>query len=129
MANRNKSAGTKWELTIIKRIAKLFNLIPFNNKNHTEAEIGSTRVFSRIKDANKVDVYIKPGCKGDTLNIQAKSYAKRLNYDKILEEMPKDGMNIIAHQYTKKAKTRFVEQGKYAIMTWDTLEKLLEHYE
>lgn len=54
----NRSVGHRTERTFIRRFAERLGLVPFNNKNHSEAEIGSTRQFSQQLDAMKIDVWL-----------------------------------------------------------------------
>jgi hypothetical protein len=54
----NRSVGHRTERTFIRKFAERLGLVPFNNKNHAEAEIGSTRQFSQQLDAMKIDVWL-----------------------------------------------------------------------
>jgi hypothetical protein len=108
---------------VIQSLAKILSIEPFDNQNFNEAEIGTAGAFSRVLDGQKVDIWMK----NQKLYIQCKNMAQRPNYHQILESMPKDEIRVVAHNYTKKAKTNFVTQGQYAILPMEDFYKLLSY--
>ena len=71
MANRNRTAGHKWELEVIK---------DFKEIGYTEAV--SSRYSSRETDDAGIDI-----CNTDNLAIQCKNTSKSIDYHKINKEM------------------------------------------
>lgn len=115
---RNKSAGHRWELDLIKRL----KLIGFKH-------IASSRAVSKLRDAQKVDI-----CNTDEsihgrlpYNIQAKTYAKNIAYPKILSEMPKgDEINVVLLKQTERVGDKFRPTGTYAILPMDHFFRVME---
>ena len=70
MANRNRTAGHKWELEVIKDIKEI---------GYTEAV--SSRYSSRETDDAGIDI-----CNTDNLAIQCKNTSKNIDYHKINKE-------------------------------------------
>ena len=124
LGKRNRAAGHKWERDIVKELSKLFNLVPYDGKNVREAEIGTTRVFSKALDNDKVDIWIKDNHLD--LNLQAKSITGKIDYLPLLESMPRKGNNIVLHRYTEKANSKFINKGEFAIMPIAVLYDLLK---
>lgn len=110
MANRNRTAGHNWELECQKL------LLPFFPNTLT------SRNESRTLDAQKVDL-----THTDPFYFQCKTLATKADYHKLLNEMPQtDNINVVLHRLTKKANTRFVKQGDYAILKLEDFIKLLK---
>jgi hypothetical protein len=61
IAKKNKATGSKAETTVAKTIAKAFNLKAFDGKivKEKDAEIGTSRQFSRNMDGRKIDIWIR----------------------------------------------------------------------
>lgn len=121
MSNRNRTSGHSWELRIIKLLKELGSFF---------SDVASARSCNRQRDGEKVDIVNQNEFKNGRLgwNIQAKSYSKRLNYDEVLDEMPKESgaINVIFHRFTKKKGTRFYEQGCYAICKMEDFLELIK---
>ena len=111
----NRTAGHGWELE-----CKSFL------KDCLKQAVITTRQGSRALDAMKIDLMSETGRL--EFNFQCKNYAKKLDYDKVLYEMPKNELNIILHKYTEKKGKRFITKGKFAIMEIETLYHILDNY-
>ena len=109
MSNRNRTAGHKWELEVIK---------DFKEIGYTEAV--SSRYSSRETDDAGIDI-----CNTDNLAIQCKNTSKSIDYHKINKGMNTDKEKIIMHKRTEKKGDRFIVQGKYVIFEYDFAMKLL----
>lgn len=119
---RNIKAGHKWELEALHRLEEIF------------PEICTTRLNSRLRDSQKVDIMYKDEAKHGRLpyNIQCKTLAKHCDYTSLLKEMPVgDEVNVIIHRKTKKSEAsgRFIKQGTYAIMEAEDFYKLIQELE
>lgn len=105
MNQRNK--GHKWERDVVKHL----------KERKLDENASTSRYSSRALDDAKVDIFTNL-----TLNIQCKSYSKRVEYEKILDEMPKDNkVNVIVHRFTKKKEKNFVNIGEFAILKYSDL--------
>lgn len=142
MAHRNKIAGSKWNYEVINFFARIFQLIPFNNKNHTEFTISTAQAMSKPLDGLGVDIYFKESlpdwmksiyvqCK-KTLTSGKGSYSIDV---KPLLDMKIKGVNLLFTKVTKKQLTKKGVQsknesvvGEFVIMEMSTFEKFLEAY-
>lgn len=126
MANRNRTAGHNWEIEIVKKLSTLLNLIRYQPKlkNIKDATVGTSRLFSKALDDMKVDIWMKV----QFLYIQAKNVKGKVDYLNLLEEMPKDKLRVIIHNYTKKVGKTFRTIGQFAIMPLEDFYKILEVY-
>lgn len=115
MTRDNRKAGIKWELECKAILSEVL-----------KETVITTRQGSRALDAIKIDLMSETGRL--EFNFQCKNYAKKLDYDKVLGEMPDNELNIILHKYTEKKGKRFIAKGKFAIMTMETLYHILENY-
>ena len=112
MSNRNRTAGHNWEREVIKDLKKL----GFENA-------ASSRYESKKADDAGIDI-VGTG----PFNFQCKNESKRPDYHKLISEMP-SGINMVLHKYTKKTeKGKFVCQGKYAVIDYETFLTLLDAY-
>ena len=107
MANRNRNAGHKYELDILKKLKELF------------PDIVTSRNESRSMDAKKVDF-----CNTDIFNFQCKLSINQPNV-RILDEMPEDGKNVIIYGKVWKANKNFVKKGDFVIMKLSTFIDLI----
>ena len=105
---RNKQAGHSWERELVSRL----NILGFM--------VGTTRLLSRARDNQKVDIMgVDERTNGFLpFNIQAKNETRVPKFQQILAEMPveKNAINVIAFNQTSKATSKFMKQGEYAIM-------------
>lgn len=91
----------------------------------------TSRSESKARDDKKVDLMNKDEYKNGMMpfSIQAKLSATRIQYDKVLGEMPDDmGHNIIFNKYAPKVEGGkiFRTEGEYAICKADFMLELLE---
>lgn len=102
MANRNRTAGNKYELDVIKKLKGV---------GYTDAV--SSRSESRRRDAAGIDI-----CYSGPWAIQCKSMSKIPNYHKLIKEMKYDEgeVPVVVHNYTKKAVVNFISQEEYVTM-------------
>ena len=100
MANRNKSAGNKFELDIIHDLKEM------------GYEAVSSRQESRSADARGIDII-----SDYPLNIQAKSATNQPNFHTLLTETEAE---VVFYRKTEKRGTRFYTIGEYAILPLDT---------
>lgn len=109
----NRRRGIRWELACINTIKYLF------------PKAVSSRTESRERDAAKVDV-----CFTGNFNIQCKLSNKRISYDVILAEMPKEEeqINVIFNKFTRKVGNKFVPLGTYAILNLNEFIEMMEGY-
>lgn len=114
MAHKNKIAGSIWNLETVNFFARIFNLIPFNNKNHSEFNISSSQAMSKPLDGQGVDVFFSPllppwmtniyvQCK-KTL-IQTKS-TYTIDIKALLDMKVNKGVNLLFTKVTKRELTK-----------------------
>lgn len=117
--NNSRQRGHSWELACIK----LLKAIGWTH-------LVSTRSESRNRDNQKIDIMNANEDKNGRIpiNVQAKNYSTRLDYPKVLGEMPQDGdqINVIFHKYTEKAGKNFMTKGTYAILELDDFIKIFD---
>ena len=111
--SRNRTAGHNFE----RKAVLAFKTIGFEH-------ISSSRLESRSRDNAGIDLCNKDEDKNGRFpyNVQCKSVANKVDYHRLLSELArtqKDGkeINVVFHQLTKKAKTKFMTQGEYAILS------------
>jgi hypothetical protein len=109
MSNRNRTAGHNWERKVINDLKE----IGYN-------EAVSSRQASRETDNAGIDI-----CNTGDIAIQCKNTAKNIDYFKINKSMNTGKHKIIVHKRTEKTGEVFKVQGKYAIIEYDFLLKLL----
>lgn len=116
-AKRNKAAGHNWEREIVLKLKEL------------GFRVGTTRNLSRARDAEKVDIMGTHEREDGffPVNIQAKNEARVTNFQVHLKEMPDEKVpNVVAFRQTSKATSKFMKQGDYAIMCFDSFLYYLE---
>lgn len=115
MASRNRTAGHNWEREVIQD----FKDIGFTNAV-------STRYGSKLLDDSGIDI-MNVG----TFSVQCKNEARKIDYPKVLDHIQAvDTIKVICHKLTKKSpKGKFVTQGKYVILSYDSFIKILENSE
>lgn len=142
MAHRNKIAGSKWNYEVINFFAKVFNLIPFDNKNHSEFNISTAQAMSKPLDGMGVDVFFSPLLPSWMTNIyiQCKKtlIQTKTTYTinvKPLLDMKIKGINLLFTKVTKKELTKKGVQSKnesvvcnLVTMEMETFEVFLEAY-
>lgn len=120
--SNNRSIGHRTERNFISRFAERLGLVPFNNKNHSEAEIGSTRQFSQHLDALKVDVWLSPKLEWlNNLFIQIKNrqISSKTTWSidiSSIREMPKNGLRAVVTRLVYKPNKRQSELGWFVTM-------------
>lgn len=124
MGKRNKNAGYVFEV----EVKSLVEALGFPH-------VTLSRMESIARDRQKIDLMNKEEGKHGRIpwNFQCKNIASgsKLNFQKILDEMPKgEGVNILAYNHTVKqyngANLRFLTKGQYAISTLSDQFKLLQ---
>jgi hypothetical protein len=112
MASRNRTAGNNWERKLVDKFKKA-----------GFKDVITTRLGSRELDGKKIDIMNSNTSKEGRLpyNVQAKNYAKSLQYGSLLEELPTEPgiINIVAHKQTAKVNGKFMPRGEYAILNLD----------
>lgn len=109
---RNKTEGNRYELQIIKEHKEL---------GYTDCV--SSRAESRQLDNDGIDVVSNQL----PYYIQCKSSTTRPNYAALIKECKrKDRPLIIFHKHTRKAKTKFVRDGEYVLMTKEAFYDLIK---
>jgi len=124
VGKRNKNAGYVFEV----EVKDLVKALGFDH-------VTLSRMESIVRDRQKVDLMNEEEGKNGRLpwNFQCKNIASgsKLNYQKILDEMPKGKeINILAHNHTVKqysgTNSRFLTKGQYAITTPSDIFRLLQ---
>jgi len=87
---------------------------------HLFPEAVSSRSESKNLDNKKVDI-----CNTGDFYIQCKNTSSKVDYHKVISEMPKDKICLIAHKYTKKSNKNFVKQGEYIILKFEDFISLI----
>lgn len=142
MAHKNKIAGSKWNYEVINFFAKVFNLVPFDNKNHSEFNISTAQAMSKPLDGMGVDVFFSPLLPSWMTNIyiQCKKtlIQTKTTYTidvKPLLDMKIKGINLLFTKVTKKELTKKGVQSKnesvvcnLVTMEMETFEVFLEAY-
>jgi hypothetical protein len=106
MANRNKSAGNKFELDIVHKLKDM------------GYKAVSSRQESRSMDARGIDVV-----SDYPYAIQAKCMKNQPNFHSLLTETDAE---VVFFRKTEKKGKRFYAQGEYAILPLDEFYKLTE---
>jgi len=106
----NRRRGHSWELEMIHLLKKM---------GYSKAV--SSRQESRTLDAAKVDICYTP-----PFNFQCKLHTKKVDYPKILGEMPEEGINVILHKYSTRDKQNFMTKGTYAILNLKDFLELIK---
>jgi hypothetical protein len=142
MAHKNKIQGSKWNYEIIDFFAKVFRLIPFNNKNHSEFNISTAQAMSKPLDGLGVDVFFSPVLPEwmTKILIQCKKtlIQTKTTYTidvKPLLDMKLKGINLLFTKVTKREFTKKGVQSKkesvvcnLVTMEMDTFEIFLNAY-
>lgn len=120
MGTRNRTAGNGWERECVN-ILKERGIYP---------EAMTTRFGNRSRDhQDKIDIMNNNehtvGIMTDS--IQAKNTVDSVNYAKLLESMGNipGTRKVIFHKRTRKAGTKFLEVGRYALMNLSDYVDLL----
>lgn len=113
MANRNRTAGHSWE----RKCCQYMQDIGFTKACTSRSE-------SRNRDNQKVDL-----CFTEPYNIQSKCKRGKVDYHKILSEMPdeEDNINVIYHKMVEKSGSRFMPVEEYAILKLGDFLKIIEN--
>ena len=106
MANRNKQAGSKFELDIIHKLKEM------------GYDAVSARYASRMMDDKGIDIISE----SFPLQIQAKASINQPNCHSILTEKECD---VIFFRKMEKQNTRFYSKGEYAMLKLDDLLNLI----
>ncbi len=128
---KNKVQGSNWERRSIDLLSQVLGLIKFNNKNFNEAEIGSTRQFSRHLDAEGIDVWFKHIT---DLHIQCKKCisngvsTKSIDISSLDRILFKTGIRAVLFRTTKKPVNAKKETltGEYAVLPMEDFLKLIK---
>lgn len=109
---RNRKAGHMLECQLAAR---------FRDAGYPH--VVTSRSESKNKDNNGVDIMNMDEFTNGRLpyNVQCKNSTQRLQYEKILKEMPdhKDVVNVIVHKMTERIGARFQPRGTYVILDLD----------
>ena len=114
MAHKNKIQGSIWNLETVNFFARIFGLIPFNNKNHSEFNISSSQAMSKPLDGQGVDVYFSPSLPSWMTNIyiqckktliQTKT-TYTIDIKALLDMKVNKGINLLFTKVTKKELTK-----------------------
>ena len=107
MSNRNKQAGGRWELDVIKDLKEM------------GYEAVSSRSESRNAEARGIDIITN-----FPYNIQCKASVNNPNYHKLLTETD---AGLIFHRKMEKRKTQFYTIGEYVNMPKASFYKLINN--
>lgn len=143
MAHKNKIQGSIWNLETVNFFARVLNLIPFNNKNHSEFNISSSQAMSKPLDGQGVDVFFSPSLPAWMTNIyvqckktliQTKT-TYTIDIKALLDMKVNKGVNLLFTKVTKKELTKKGVQSKketvvteLVTMELATFEVFLEAY-
>lgn len=133
--SKNRRTGHKFETDLVKWYAETLNIIPFNGKNATCAQVGSTRQFSRSEDAKGIDIYFDPLLPQHitTLKIQAKKTlcngvkTKSIDISSLLN-MAADGLRILHTRIKRKAGKKEMKVADVVTMDMETFQTLIKAY-
>jgi hypothetical protein len=143
MAHKNKIAGSKWNYEVINFFARVFNLVPFDNKNHSEFNISTAQAMSKPLDGQGVDIYFSPLLPSWMTNIyvqckktliQTKT-TYTIDIKALLDMKVNKGVNLLFTKVTKRELTKKGVQSKkesvvcnLVTMELETFELFLEAY-
>jgi hypothetical protein len=115
MANRNRTAGNKYELYIKDKFEYILG-----------RDIKTSRNESRVKDAAGIDL-----CNTEPLQIQCKLQKQLpdLSIFKRMNEYNSKGINLIAWGRTKRANKNMVKEDDLVIIPLDDFIALCEYLE
>lgn len=117
---RNRTAGHAFERDIVNHLKK----IGFH-------DVSSSRLSSRLRDSQKIDIVNKDEDANGRLqyNIQCKCTVQgQLSYAKTLEELPEvpNVVNVVLHKTTKKSPAgKFMHCGSYAFLSLDDFMEMV----
>jgi len=107
----NRTAGHNYERLCVKRL-----------RDNGYSDAVTSRSESRNMDNKGVDIF------GSSLpiHIQCKNSLKEIKYHTLLNEerLPTDKPLVIFHKKTRKSNTKFVTEGEYVIMKYETFNQL-----
>ena len=120
MAHKNKIQGSIWNLETVNFFARVLNLIPFNNKNHSEFNISTSQAMSKPLDGQGVDVYFSPSlpCWMTAIYVQCKKTLIQtkstytIDIKALLDMKVNKGVNLLFTKVTKKEMTKKGVQSK-----------------
>lgn len=119
---RNKVAGTNFEREVVNTL-----------KEMGFPHLSSTRLESRARDAQKIDVMNKNEHINGRFryNLQCKNVVGALKYAKVLSELPKDGsgINVVLHNQTARCGTRFITKDQFAFLNMSDFFLLIQEIE
>lgn len=122
-----KRQGSNWERMVVKKLSEFLGLKAFNNKNHYEAEIGTTRQFKPNDDAKGIDIWWKDEYPVD---IQCKSTTVTTKHVSLpvapLERLGNKG--VVLWKVLRKVNTKRKTEGHYVVMRDELFYKLLKAY-
>lgn len=104
MANRNKQAGSRFELDIVHKLKEM------------GYKAVSSRQESRSADARGIDIISDYPFK-----IQAKCMVNQPNFDALLKETDAE---VVFYRKTEKRGSRFYAVGEYAVLPLDAFYRL-----
>lgn len=94
----------------------------YNETKYNGVEVKTARLVSRELDNMKVDLANTP-----MFNFQCKNTISVSTALNALKDMPDDNpINVVLLKRTKKANSKFVTQGKYAMLDMDDFLKILK---
>ena len=120
MEHKNKIQGSIWNLETVNFFARIFDLVPFNNKNHAEFNISTSQAMSKPLDGQGVDVFFSPSLPSWMTNIyvqckktliQTKT-TYTIDIKALLDMKVNKGINLLFTKVTKKEMTKKGVQSK-----------------
>jgi hypothetical protein len=137
MAHKNKIAGSKWNYEVINFFARVFNLVPFDNKNHSEFNISTAQAMSKPLDGQGVDIFFSPLLPSWMTNIyvqckktliQAKT-TYTIDIKALLDMKVNKGVNLLFTKVTKRELTKKGVQSKKESVVCNLVTMEMESFE
>jgi len=137
MPSKNKRTGKRFERWVVQFYAALFNLIPFNNKNHDDYQIATAGFASRDEDARGNDIVFNnlpddlshlSGLKTQCKKIVTKGKDSIAINVKPLDDMQifeGDNKVLFTEVRRKSSKGREMLHNRYVTITPEYFKKLL----
>jgi len=114
MANRNRTAGHKFERDVVNYL-----------KDIGFQDAVTSRMESKAMDDAGVDLCNTPG-----FHIQCKCTSPNPNYHELLKKMPDDEIRAIFHRKTVKSSGgKFMVKGEYVTVHLEDFLKMMKRYQ
>lgn len=136
LAKKSRAQGNKWMYEGIRKLAEVFKLIPYNNKNRPTCEVATTKAMSTLKDDKGIDIWFKNTVPRPLRRLLFQYKKRKTNGKNVVsvevtplfevETDHPDHIPILATKITKKATKRETTVAKLFTMYESDFYEILE---